>query len=178
MSKFVKQLLTDGVKNRLTDVNSLLLVTITGLDAQKTHELRGQLAAKGVQMMVVKNSMVRRATEGTPLAVGFQGKMIGNYALCWGGSDVVALAKEIVRLSKDKAYKGFEIKGAVIDGEAYDAGGAAEVSKWPTREEQIAILLGQITGVGAKLSGQLIGVGAALVSQFKQIAENAEKAAE
>ncbi|HBT76048.1 MAG TPA: 50S ribosomal protein L10 [Planctomycetaceae bacterium] len=173
MSKFVKQLLMNGVKNRLTDVNSLMLVTLTGISAKVTHTLRGALAEKGIQVMVVKNSAAKRATEGTPLSVGFDG-MAGSYALCWGATDIVALAKEVVKLSKDKAYKGFEIKGAVIDGEAYDAVTAAEVSKWPTREEQIAIIMGQIVGVGSKLSGQLIGSGGALVSQFKQLAEKEE----
>ncbi len=170
MSKFVKQLLTDGVKSRLTDVQSLLLVSMVGLNANTTHKLRGALAEKGIQMMVIKNSMAARATEGTPLAAGFK-DLRGAHALCWGATDIVALAKEIVKLSKDKAYKGFEVRGAVIDGEAYNAAGAEDVSKWPTREEQISILLGQIVGVGAKLSGQFIGIGAALVSQIKQIAE-------
>lgn len=170
MSKYVKQLLADGMQRRLSEVSAVMMVGYTGLDAQQTHALRDALATKGIQMMVIKNSMARRATEGTPLAAGFQ-SMQGSYALCWGGGDIVSLAKEIVRLSKDKAFKGFEVKGAVIDGEAYDAATAVEVSKWPTREEQIAILLGQIVGVGAKLSGQLIAMGGALASQIKQIGE-------
>ena len=35
----------------------------------------------------------------------------------------------------------------------------AEVSKWPSREEQISILVGQILGPGARLAAQLIGSG-------------------
>lgn len=176
MSKYVKQLLADGLQRRISDVSAVMMVGFTGLDAQQTHALRDVLASKGIKMMVIKNSMARRATEGTSLAAGFQ-SMQGSYALCWGGSDIVALAKEVVRLSKDKAFKGFEVKGAVLDGEAYDASTAAEISKWPTREEQISILLGQIVGIGAKLSGQFIAMGGALASQIKQIAEKDETAA-
>ena len=55
-----------------------------------------------------------------------------------------------------------------MDGEAFTAEEAVDISKWPSREEQIAILLGQITGVGSKLSSQLIAGGANLASQIKQ----------
>jgi outer membrane cobalamin receptor len=74
-----------------------------------------------------------------------------------------------------KVYlKGFEIKAAVLDGEALNSTEAADVSKWPTREEQISLLLGQIVGVGAKLNSQIIAVGGGLASQIKQLAEKEE----
>lgn len=170
MSKYVKQLVTDGVRNRLDGVQYLMLVGLTGVDANQNKNLRATLADKGIQLMVVKNSLVRRATEGTPLAPAFE-NMTGSYAVCWGASDVVALAKEVVKLTKDKSLQGFEIKGAVMDGEALDSAQAVEVGKWPTREEQIALLLGQIVGVGARLSGQLIALGGTLAGQVAQLAE-------
>ena len=150
-----------------------MLVGLTGIDANKTVNLRATLADKGIKLLVIKNSLAKRATEGTPLAPAFA-KMAGAYALCWGTSDIVALAKELVKLTKDKNLQGFEIRGAVLDGEALGAAQAIEVSKWPTREEQIAILLGQILGVGAKLSGQFIAFGGKLASQIEKIAEKGD----
>jgi ribosomal protein L10 len=97
--------------------------------------------------------------------------MAGSYALCLGSSDIVSLGKELEKLTKDKSLQGFEIKGAVLDGEALGAEQAVEVSKWPTREEQISLLLGQIVGIGAKLSGQFIAIGGALASQIVKLAE-------
>jgi ribosomal protein L10 len=170
MSKFVKQLITDTVAQRLDGVQYLILVGLTGIDANKNKNLRANLASKGINLMVIKNSLARRATEGTPLAAAFQ-NLAGSYALCWGSSDIVSLAKELVKLTKDKNLQGFEIKGAVLDGEALGAEQAVEVSKWPTREEQISLLLGQIVGIGAKLSGQFIAIGGALASQIVKLAE-------
>jgi large subunit ribosomal protein L10 len=123
--------------------------------------------------LVIKNSLAQRAVKDTPLAPAFQ-NMAGAYALCWGTSDIVSLAKELVKLTKDKTLQGFEIRGAILDGEALGAAQAIEVSKWPTREEQIAILLGQILGVGAKLSGQFIAFGGKLASQIEKIAEKGD----
>ena len=52
-----------------------------------------------------------------------------------------------------------------------------QVSKWPSRQEQLSLLLGQILSPGAVLAGQLIGMGGALASQIKQRVEELEKAA-
>ena len=173
MSKFVKQLVTNDIAKRLDGVQYLMMVGLTGIDANKTVNLRANLADKGIHLRVIKNSLAKRATEGTPLAPAFE-NMAGAYALCWGSSDIVALAKELVKLSKDKTLQGFEIRGAVLDGEALGAAQAIEVSKWPTREEQIAILLGQILGVGATLSGQFISFGGKLASQIEKLAEKGD----
>jgi ribosomal protein L10 len=170
MSKFVKQLVTNDIAKRLDGVQYLILVGLTGIDANKTVHLRATLASKGINLLVIKNSLAKRATEGTLLAPAFQ-NMTGAYALCWGTTDIVTLAKELVRLSKDKTLQGFEIRGALLDGEALGAAQAVEVSKWPTREEQIAIVLGQILGVGAKLSGQFIAFGGKIASQITKIAD-------
>ena len=173
MSKFVKQLVTNDIAKRLDGVQYLVLVGLTGIDANKTVSLRATLASKGINLLVIKNSLAKRATEGTSIAAAFQ-NMTGAYALCWGASDIVTLAKELVKLTRDKTLQGFEIRGAVLDGEVLGAAQAIDVSNWPTREEQIAILLGQILGVGAKLSGQFISFGSKLASQIEKIAEKGE----
>ena len=170
MSKFVKQLVTNDIAKRLDGVQYLMLVGLTGIDANKTVNLRATLASKGISLLVIKNSLAKRATEGTPLAPVFQ-DMTGAYALCWGATDIVTLAKELVKLSKDRTLQGFEVRGALLDGEALGAAQAVDISRWPTREEQIAILLGQILGVGAKLSGQFIAFGGKIASQIEKIAE-------
>ena len=168
MSKKVKNIITEDLKKRLDGVENALLVNMIGLEVNTSNRLRGDMAAKDIKVLVVKNSLARRATVGTPLENLFAG-VKGSSAICWGASDIVSLAKEIVKLAKDKAYAKFEIRGGVLDGEAFTADKAVEISKWPTREEQIALLLGQIVGVGSKLSSQLVSQGANLASQIKQL---------
>ena len=51
------------------------------------------------------------------------------------------------------------------------------MAKWPTRQEQLSILLGQILSPGAALAGQLLGGGGTLLGQIKQRIEDLEKAA-
>lgn len=168
MSKKVKNVITADLKKRLDGVENALLVNMIGLEVNTSNRLRGELAAKGIRVLVVKNSLARRATAETQLAKMFEG-LTGNSAICWGSTDIVSLAKEIVKISKEKVYAKFEIRGGVMDGEAFQAAQVVEISKWPSREEQISILLGQIVGVGSKLSSQLLSQGANLASQVKRL---------
>ena len=114
-------------------------------------------------MVVVKNSMAARAAEGTPLAPLFEG-VSGTAAICWGGEDIVSLAKEITKLAKDDKYEPFEARGGVMDGERLDAPQVEQVSKWPSRTEQLSILLGQILSPGANV-GQPVELGRRRVGQ-------------
>lgn len=121
MSKFVKQLVTRDIARRLQGVGDAVMVSTTGMDANTTNELRGELEKKDIQMMVVKNSLGRRATEGTGLAAMFEGAA-GQVAVCWGSTDFVALVKEVVKLDKDAVkFSKFKAEGGVLDGEKLDA---------------------------------------------------------
>lgn len=179
MSKFVKDLITDELRERLDGVKDCLLVSVAGMDANRNHRLRMELRSKQMHLLVIKNSLARRAMEGSSLSPAFRG-LKGPAAIVWGGTDLVDVAKEITRLAADKQYEKLEPRGGVMDGAPLGPAEVAEVSKWPSREEQLALLMGQILSPGAKLVVQLSGVGAALASQIKQKAEgeDGEPAAE
>jgi large subunit ribosomal protein L10 len=171
MSKFVKDLVTRDIKSRLEGVSDAVAVSTVGMDANTTVQLRDALYEKGIEMLVVKNSLARRATEGTSLALIFEGSA-GQQALCFGGSDFVALVKEVVAFDKDDGkYSEFKASSGAMDGERLDADGLKAVSTWPSREEQVSILVGQILAPGANLSAALLGPGKQLASQIKQVGE-------
>jgi ribosomal protein L10 len=175
MSKFVKSLIMDDLRKRLDGVEHALLVSVAGLDAIKNNKLRMALRQKNISLLVIKNSLARRATEGTPLAAAFA-QMEGSLALAWGSEDIVSLAKEITRFTEDKQFEPFAARGGVMDGARLTAAQVKEVSKWPTREEQLSILLGQILSPGAALVSQLTSTGGALASQIEQKGEGEEPA--
>ncbi|MCE9544542.1 MAG: 50S ribosomal protein L10 [Planctomycetia bacterium] len=173
MSKYVKNLISTHLASELQGVNDAVLVNVVGLEAGKTVKLRSQLREKNIRLLVVKNSLARRATEGTALSAAF-GAAEGSLAIAWGSTDIVSLAKEVVRLSGDKQFEGFAARGGVMDGAVLTPAQVAEVSKWPTREEQLSLLVGQILGPGRKLGGQLLGPGGAVASQVKKKSEGEE----
>lgn len=175
MSKYIKNLVTRDLQRRLDGVEEAILVNVIGLDSQQTMTLRKTLRDKNIQLMVVKNSLARRATEGTPLAPALA-DVEGTLAIMWGSEDIISLAKEAKRLTDSDAFKQFESRGGVMDGEALTPEKVAEISKWPSRGEQLSILVGQILAPGSNLAGALLGPGGLVASQIKKKSESGSEA--
>ncbi len=176
MSKYVKNLICDDLRRRWQGVTDILLVSVAGMDTDKTYKLLKQMRAEKINLLVVKNSLARRAVEGTPLAPAFESAE-GSLAVMWGGTDIVSLAKLATKLAEDKQMAPFGTRGGVMDGARLTAEQVKEVSKWPSREEVLAKLVGQILGPGSKLLAQIKGPGGTVVSQIKEKGKGAEEAA-
>jgi len=174
MSKYVKQLITEHYRRRLQGVDSAVLVNVIGLDANRTRRLRKELADKNIHLMVVKNTLAARAFRGTPLEKAFE-NISGPTAICWGGDDIVTLAKEVVKFAKDEDFAPFTTKGGVLEGEPLTPQQVEEISKWPSRQELLAQLVARLLGPASTLMSALAGPGSTLAGQLKQLAEG-EKA--
>lgn len=173
MSKYVKNLIADELKGRLDGVSDAIIANVIGMDSAKTFQIRKLMREKGISMLVVKRSLAGRATTDSSLNSLFEGKQ-GSMAVIWGCDDFVSLCKEIAALVKSNQFAKFELRGGVMDGEELSAEKVMAVSKWPNRQEQISLLVGQILSPGANLSAQLLGSGAKLAGQVKKLVENKE----
>ena len=71
----------------------------------------------------------------------------------------------------EEAFEKFEARGGVMDGEQLTPERVTEISKWPSRAEQLSMLVGQILGPGGTLAAQLKGPGGTLVGQIKSKSE-------
>ena len=75
---------------------------------------------------------------------------------------IITLAKEAKRLNDSPDFEAFTTRGGVMEGEPLTPERVAEISKWPSREEQLSILVGQILAPGSNLVGAMLGPGGAL----------------
>ncbi|MBX3421001.1 MAG: 50S ribosomal protein L10 [Pirellulaceae bacterium] len=173
MSKYVKNLISGDIKNRLDGVSDAIVANVIGMDSDATFRIRKHLRDKGISVLVVKRSLAVRAVSGSNLSPVFD-KQLGSVAVLWGCEDFVSLAKEVAAIVKMKEFEKFELKGGVMDGESLSAEKVLEISKWPSRLEQISLLVGQILGPGSQLSAQLLGAGSKLAGQVKKLVENKE----
>jgi ribosomal protein L10 len=173
MSKHVKELMTRDIARRLEDVSDCVVANVIGLDANSTVTLRKRLREKNISLMVIRNSLARRATGGTSLAPAFEG-LEGAAAVLWGGEDFISLVKEVVELDKNPQYEAFQARGGVMDGEALDAEKVKAISKWPSRLEQLSILSGQLTAPWTRLQSQLLAPGGLLASQIEKKSKESE----
>lgn len=173
MSKQVKNLITRELSTRLKDMEGVAVINPRGINAIKNNLIRRRLHEKGLRMMVVKNTLARRATEGTALK-GFDKLLNGPSAVVYGKASVPSIARAV--LAEKKADDTLELRGVFFDGEVYEGDkGVKRVSELPTREEAIGLLVSAILGPGAALAGALKGPGGTLGAMLKTIEEKAKE---
>lgn len=141
------------LKNEFNDVASVILTSVQGLNASEVDSLRRKLHEAGVNYRVVKNTVAKRATEGTALSV------IANdfrevTAIAWHKTDPVAPAKAVMAFKKETEK--FVVKSGFQGGNRLDAEGVKALSAIPPKDELRAILLGTINGVASKIAGVLL----------------------
>lgn len=137
----LKQPIVDMISEEIKDAQSVVLVDYRGLTVAQDTELRKQLREAGVIYKVYKNTMMKRAFEGTEFE-GLQNCLEGPSAIVISKDDATAPARIICQFAKtaDK----LELKGGVVEGAVYDVAGLTEVSKIPSRDELLSRLLGSM----------------------------------
>jgi len=173
MSKFVKDLITKELTLRLKNIDGVGVINPRGIDAIKNHGIRRRLHEKGIRMMVVKNTLAKRAV-GDGKLKGFDKLLDGPSAVIYGKASISTIARALLEeLKKDEKL---ELRGMFFDGEVYVGDkGVEQVSKMPTREEAIANILGSILGPGKKLAGAIKGPGGKLGAILKTIEDKAKE---
>lgn len=168
MSKRVKGMVVDTIRQRIGDARDLLLIDTSKIDAITANRFRIALREKRIEALTVQNTLARRALNEAGVTA-LDSLLQGPSTLVWGGDDVVALSKEITKWAKDVAE--LDIKGGTVEGEPLDAAGVDALSKSPSREELLSQLAGMLLSPGAQLAAALLGPGAMLASQVEKISE-------
>ena len=110
-----------------------------GLTVEEMTELRAKAREGGVFLRVAKNTLVRRAVEGTEFEC-IQDSLTGPLLLAFSMEDPGAAA----RLVKDysKSHDHLVAKLVAIGGQLYDASELERLSQLPTYDQAIAMLMG------------------------------------
>ena len=175
MSKLVKDLVRKELIKRFDGVESFAVVGISGLDAVSTNEIRGRLREKDIRISVVKNSLARQAFREVGLEAGAS-LLAGPCAVAYGQDHIVGIVRELLEIKKESPA--FEVKAALMDGEAFGGDRVEELSKYPTRVEALSMVSGSVLSSGGRLAGSILGPGGKIASILKTIEEKQETAGE
>ena len=137
----LKQPIVQAIADDIKDAQSVVIVDYRGLTVAQDTELRKQLREAGVIYKVCKNTMMKRAFEGTDFA-GLEEYLEGQSAMVVSKDDATAPARIICKFAK--TAEALEVKAGVVEGTVYDAAGITELSKIPSREELLSKLLGSL----------------------------------
>ena len=137
----LKQPIVQAIAEDIQGAQSAVLVDYRGLTVAEDTELRKQLREAGVIYKVCKNTMMRRAFEGTEFA-GLDSYLEGPSAIAISKDDATAPARILCKFAKDA--KALELKAGVVEGTVYDSAALNELAKIPSRDELLSKFLGSI----------------------------------
>jgi len=158
MNKTEKQTIVDALSARLQGARSVYVTDFTGLNVAQVSDLRRRLRKAGVEYVVVKNTLARRAFRDVTVT-GLDPHLKGATALALS-ADAAAAAKVLSEFAKE--FQKPSVKGGVVDGRAVTPEQIKRLATLPPREQLLAEL-------GAAMQAPMAGfVGAlsALLSSF------------
>lgn len=138
-----KQALVDELAQKLNGAVAGVIVEYKGISVADDTLLRRKLREAGVDYSVVKNTMLRRAADKAGLE-GLDDILKGTTALAVSAEDPVAAAK--ILCEQAKKDENFKVKAGFLDGAVIDVARVTELSKLPSREGLISMLLSVLTG--------------------------------
>ncbi|HXN56958.1 MAG TPA: 50S ribosomal protein L10 [Candidatus Angelobacter sp.] len=124
---------------RLKATSTAVLADYRGMTVGQMRDLRTKLRGGGIEMVVVKNTLARRAAVAAgyePLTV----ELVGPIAMLFAVDDVSAPA----RILNDfiRANRKMVIKGGLLEGQVIKADAVTELADLPSREVLLSRLLG------------------------------------
>ena len=132
-----KAAVIEEVAGIVANSSSIVIAEYRGLSVEAVTKLRAEARKNNVTLRVVKNTLVRRAVEGTEFA-GLADQFVGP--LVYGFSaDPVAAAKVLVNFAKDNDK--LVIKGGAMANTVMDVEAVKQLATMPSREELLAKLM-------------------------------------
>lgn len=159
MKRDEKEQLVQVLHDELEKSQAVFVTDYMGLTVERITKLRREIKGVGGSYKVVKNTLLRRATEGTP-AKGIEQFLVGPTAIAIAKTDAVAVAKALVNFAKDNEK--FEIQAGMLGNRTITAADIQELSKMPPREVLLARML---SSMNAPVSN-FVGVLSAIISQL------------
>ncbi len=158
------------INERLTRSTAVYLADLSGMSVELLTNFRRICRDNGIQLEVVKNTLINRAAQNTPYT-GLAPHLEGPTALMTTELvDTVAPARVLDGFIKQT--KGLpKVKVACLDGEVYDEAGVQVLAKLPSRE----VLLSQLLSVLNAPMTQLVQVLSATARNLANVLDQVAK---
>ena len=159
------ELLAENFKN----AKAAMLVGFQKMTVAKDQELRNQLREAGITYSVVKNTLARKAAEGTDLDQA-KDQFKGVTAVALSNADPVALSKTISKFTKANPDV-FTFKAGVVEGKVVALRDVEAIASLPSKEELISKVMFLINCQAQRLVTVISAVPRNLAIVVKQIGD-------
>ena len=157
MYKAEKVTLVDNLVEELKDAKSLVLVNYTGLNVKSQQELKRRLKEVNGRMVVVKNTLLKRAIERAKLddQMATDEILQGQTALVIADEDPIAPIQTLGKFAKETELPKFKV--GVVEGSFQNSEALAKLSTLPGRDALLGQVLGALIAPEYGLVGTLQG---------------------
>lgn len=146
-----------------------MLIGFTKMTVSKDQELRNRLREAGASYNVVKNTLARRAAEGTPFE-GAVEHFKGVTAVALAEGDPVPLSKALSKFAKENPDI-FSFKAGIVEGRVVALADVEAIATLPSKEELISKVMFLINAQAQRLATVISAVPRNLAIVVKQIGE-------
>ena len=153
---------------------SVVAAKYAGLTVKQMTDLRDNARKTGVKMRVVRNTLARRAFEGTQFAC-MDPALVGPLVLAFSNEDPGAAA----RLFRDfaKKFEKLEVTALSVDGLLLPANDLGRLASLPTRNEAISMLMSVMQAPITKFVRTLVEPHSKLVRTFAALRDQKQQSA-
>ncbi len=176
MNRTEKESTVQALHEKLAKATFVAAVTFTKLDANTAIELRRAMRAAKVEYRVVKNTLAKKAAQGTA-AEKLDAQFEGPVAVAIGYGDMIQAAKSLTEFFKKAPEGTLKIKAAVAENAAIDAKGVEALAKMPGLPETRATLLALLNTPATTLVRLLSAPAGQLARVVQAHSEEEQKAA-
>ncbi|SFF52538.1 LSU ribosomal protein L10P [Fontimonas thermophila] len=147
---------------------SAVVTEYRGLPAGKFDQLRAKARQSGVYLHVVKNTLARRAVEGTAFEC-LKPALVGPIVLGFSLEDPGAVGRLIKDFVKENEV--MVVKAVAVGGTLYGAKDLDRLATLPTKEQALAMLMGTMKAPIGKFVRTLAEPTAKFVRTVKAVAD-------
>ncbi|HBP43573.1 MAG TPA: 50S ribosomal protein L10 [Clostridiales bacterium] len=148
----VKKQLVEEIKNNIHNATSIVFVDYKGINVAEDTKLRKQCTETGVTYKVYKNRLLVRALNECGIT-DFDPTMLEGTTSVAFANDEVSAAKVICNTISD--IKKMDVKFGYVNGKLASKQEIEALSKIPTKEVLVAMLLGVLQGPVSSLARAL-----------------------
>jgi len=145
----------NALKKDLTEATNMIVAQFQGMTVAQDSELRQKIRATNSEYRVVKNTLARIASKGTP-SEGLAKSFDGSTAIAYNSKDPVALAKALTAYAKTNPL--FVFKAGMVESHVVNIQDFAAIAAMPSKEELIAKVLFLINAPAQRLAVAMNGV--------------------
>ena len=136
-----KQAIIDEIKDKFERAQSAVVIDYMGITVAQADAMRKKLREANVDYSVYKNTLVKRAIEGTEYEKMAE-VLEGPSAFAFSYEDATAPARVLNESIKE--FKKMAFKGGFVEGDFYDKDGIIQIADIPSREVLISKFMGSI----------------------------------